>query len=99
MCKRSLIFISSFLSLLTGCMLGPKKSLPDVQLPTSYVEKASNEADSSTEADLSIWWKQFDDPFLENLISEALSKNYENRSRKDLRTSLFLSYVVIKALA
>jgi outer membrane protein, multidrug efflux system len=73
-------------------MLGPKKSLPDVQLPTSYVEKASNEADSSTEADLSIWWKQFDDPFLENLISEALSKNYDLKIARERICELRSSY-------
>lgn len=60
--------------LLSGCMLGPKKSLPDMQMPASYAE-ISMENPSSQE--LGAWWKQFQDPVLDNLVEEALSNNLD----------------------
>ena len=57
--------------LLVGCMVGPDYVRPSVDIPVSYIygEKDAQET-ANTE-----WWKQFRDPVLDGLISEALSNN------------------------
>ncbi len=60
---------------LAGCMVGPDYCPPEVCLPHEY-----QEAPPVTETiDLSTWWKQFDDPLLDELISDALACNYDFR--------------------
>ncbi len=64
------LFLFLFLS---GCMIGPNHNPPNVAFPCHY-----EEAPCDTEPlDLSLWWKQFDDPMLDDLIEEALTCNYD----------------------
>lgn len=60
--------------LLTGCMVGPKYSPPDSPLPSEFEEKG---AVSQGDESLTRWWKQFDDPLLNELIDQALIANYD----------------------
>jgi multidrug efflux system outer membrane protein len=56
---------------LGGCMIGPDYFRPKVDAPTAfrYEPKAANDL-ANTE-----WWKQFGDPVLDGLITEALANN------------------------
>lgn len=57
--------------LLAGCMVGPNYRRPAVETPESYrYEEADARGTVNTD-----WWKQFEDPVLDSLISEALSNN------------------------
>jgi multidrug efflux system outer membrane protein len=63
---------------LSGCMLGPDYSRPDVDVPQSWrlsLEKATAVANV-------LWWEQFQDPVLNQYIQTALEEN------KDLKTAV-----------
>lgn len=57
--------------LLAGCTVGPNYQRPAVQLPAEfrYAEKNAQQTANIE------WWKQFQDPVLDALISEALANN------------------------
>ncbi len=64
--------------MLSGCMVGPNYETPEICMPEAFVEeKLSEEAEPSSECDLSCWWKQFNDPLLDSLIAEAVENNYD----------------------
>ncbi len=67
---RNLLALA-FALLFAGCTVGPDYVRPVVDVPASfrYQDKASLDA-ANTE-----WWKQFNDPVLEGLITEALANN------------------------
>jgi outer membrane protein, multidrug efflux system len=57
--------------LLGGCMIGPDYFRPEVKTPESFrtdITDAQNTADTE-------WWKQFQDPVLDELITTALANN------------------------
>lgn len=58
--------------LFSGCMVGPNHSVPEIALPEEYDEARGEEV-----IDLATWWKQFNDPLLEELIEEALCYNFD----------------------
>lgn len=64
------IAIGLFITL-AGCMTGPDYTRPKVGAPAVFVyaEKEARET-ANTE-----WWKEFHDPFLDDLIGEALANN------------------------
>ncbi|WJZ75953.1 efflux transporter outer membrane subunit [Paraburkholderia sabiae] len=56
---------------LSGCLLGPNYSRPQVEVPATYRFPDNYASDvANTE-----WWKQFDDPVLNDLITTALANN------------------------
>ncbi|OUL79303.1 TolC family protein, partial [Paraburkholderia hospita] len=56
---------------LSGCLLGPNYSRPQLDVPATYRFPDNYAADiANTE-----WWKQFDDPVLDELITTALANN------------------------
>ncbi len=61
----------SLIFLFTGCMVGPDYVRPKVDVPASfrYEEKEARDT-ANTE-----WWRQFQDPVLDGLITEALANN------------------------
>ncbi|MCE5335883.1 MAG: efflux transporter outer membrane subunit [Desulfobacteraceae bacterium] len=67
--RRPLIFALTIL--LAGCMVGPDYRRPAVDTPQSY---RYEEADARGTVNID-WWKQFEDPVLDGLITEALSNN------------------------
>ena len=67
----SIIFASIFL---TSCMIGPDYERPALAPPSAWRVDVQEAKDLSN----SLWWHQFDDPVLNDLIDEAL------RSNKDL---------------
>lgn len=80
--KKSIIYKEemrfSWLTFLffAGCMVGPKYEAPKTVMPAEFEESKQGEAST---ADLRSWWKQFNDPVLDNLIAEALEMNYDLR--------------------
>jgi outer membrane protein, multidrug efflux system len=57
--------------LLGGCMIGPDYFRPEVKTPENFrtdITDAQNTADTE-------WWKQFEDPVLDELITTALENN------------------------
>lgn len=65
------LVVLPFAILLTGCMLGPDYRRPAVETPQSFrFEEKDAQDTANTE-----WWKSFQDPVLEGLISQALASN------------------------
>jgi multidrug efflux system outer membrane protein len=56
---------------LAGCMMGPNYKRPTVETPPAYRYEVAEARDAANTA----WWKQFEDPVLDGLIEEALSRN------------------------
>ncbi|MBP6941343.1 MAG: efflux transporter outer membrane subunit [Syntrophorhabdaceae bacterium] len=68
---RTLLIIVAIAASVAGCMVGPDYKRPDVEMPQSFRYdngQASDIADGT-------WWKQFNDPVLDQLIAEALGNN------------------------
>lgn len=68
---------SGALLFLTGCMVGPDYRPPETSMPTEFEE--GKETFFCTDADLCRWWKQFEDPLLDQLIEEAAVQNFDYR--------------------
>lgn len=60
-------------SLLCACSLGPNYRRPAVDIPVGFRTEAKDVAER-TEIE---WWKQFNDPVLDELIKTALKENYD----------------------
>ena len=56
---------------LGGCLLGPNYSRQPVETPATYRFAATDVADTANTE----WWKQFQDPVLDELIATALANN------------------------
>ncbi len=64
---------------LQACAVGPNYHTPSVATPAAYSELSTGQdplgQPVATEADLSQWWTQFNDPTLNHLIAKALAQN------------------------
>ncbi len=64
---------------LQACAVGPNYHTPKVATPAAYSELSTGQDPLSqpvaSEADLSQWWTQFNDPTLNSLITRALAQN------------------------
>jgi multidrug efflux system outer membrane protein len=58
-------------AVLAGCTLGPDYRRPEIQSPATFQYEPK---DAAATAD-TLWWKQFQDPVLDQLIDEALKYN------------------------
>ncbi len=67
---RRFIF-PALIVLLAGCMVGPDYRKPSVDTPQAF----RYESAEARETVNTLWWKQFEDPVLEDLINEALANN------------------------
>jgi len=63
----------AFAAVLTlgGCMVGPDYTRPAVDTPAVFIYEAKDAADTAN----TLWWRQFGDPVLDELIAEALANN------------------------
>ncbi|SAK83863.1 RND efflux system, outer membrane protein [Caballeronia pedi] len=68
--RRTYASLAAALSL-SGCLLGPNYSRQPVETPATYRFAAAEVADTANTE----WWKQFQDPVLDELISTALANN------------------------
>jgi outer membrane protein, multidrug efflux system len=57
-------------------MVGPNYQPPQTAMPETFSEVRNA---SSSNSDLCQWWKQFQDPFLDSLIAQAVMGNYDFR--------------------
>ena len=64
-----------FVMLLSGCAVGPDYHRPEVTLPAQFAEAAKPEG--QTAAATREWWKLFNDPLLDDLVSRAFARNYD----------------------
>lgn len=71
----SLFFLFIFLS---GCMVGPNYQQPDIPMPQRFVEERTDPVAVCND-DFYQWWKRFDDPYLNDLIQEAIGANFDMR--------------------
>jgi multidrug efflux system outer membrane protein len=68
---RKVIAVTLLTLFTGGCMVGPDYRRPPQNFPTSFQYETKDAKDTvNTE-----WWKQFQDPVLDGLISEALANN------------------------
>jgi multidrug efflux system outer membrane protein len=68
---RRLLVVPFVGALLSGCMMGPNYEHPSIDTPAVFRFEDPNTADTANTE----WWKQFDDPVLDDLVVEALANN------------------------
>jgi NodT family efflux transporter outer membrane factor (OMF) lipoprotein len=77
--EHSLLAVLLLACLVGGCAVGPDFKPPPPQAPPAWagVTNAAGAASATTPApaDLTAWWKKFNDPMLVSLINEALHTN------------------------
>jgi len=70
--RRSIFFsLLSLIALMIGCTVGPNYTRPELNVPAGYIYQ-DQEAQSTANIQ---WWKQFNDPVLDDLIAESLVNN------------------------
>lgn len=66
------LLLLAIVLLAAGCAVGPDYKRPDIDVPQAY---RYGETGGKREAADSEWWKQFNDPVLDQLVAEALANN------------------------
>jgi multidrug efflux system outer membrane protein len=59
------------IAVLAGCTLGPNYQRPDIRSPAAFQYEPKDAAQTAD----TLWWQQFQDPVLDQLIAEALAHN------------------------
>lgn len=72
-----IVFRFIFLFLLSGCMVGPNYHPPEEPTPVSFSEDIKEKTKPLSDSDLVEWWKIFEDPFLDQLLQESISGNFD----------------------
>jgi len=69
-------------ALLCACTVGPNYRKPEIPTPATYQESGTTARTlvQPSDADLSQWWTQFNDPVLTDLIGRALAANLDLKS-------------------
>ena len=70
-----LITFSLTLFMLAGCAVGPDYRRPDAASPPAWLVDMQQAKDTAN----TVWWEQFNDPVLNDLIVTALKENYDLR--------------------
>lgn len=70
------------LLILGGCTVGPNYHLPATTVPAAWMgagqaEQAQTSIATSQPAELTEWWKHFNDPMLTSLIEQAIQSNLD----------------------
>ena len=69
--RRTLIVSIMAVICVAGCMIGPDYKRPGIGTPQSFRYEPKEVAETANTE----WWKQFNDPVLDQLIAEALANN------------------------
>jgi multidrug efflux system outer membrane protein len=72
---RRLAAALAALALLSGCTVGPDYVRPEVDAPAAFRYEVTNAPDLVN----TVWWEQFDDAVLNQLITTALAQNKDVR--------------------
>jgi hypothetical protein len=67
-------FLLGAIGLVQGCTVGPNYHAPVTTMPSAFT-KLSPATQPTVTVDTSQWWKTFDDPELDSLISRAVQAN------------------------
>lgn len=70
-----------FLLLAAGCTVGPDYRSPNVSVPSSWSRQQQGET-ANHPAAITHWWKTFNDPMLDSLITRAVESNLDLRVAK-----------------
>ncbi|MGH7967917.1 MAG: efflux transporter outer membrane subunit, partial [Limisphaerales bacterium] len=73
------ILVLGPLCVLAGCMVGPNYHRPQVNVPAHWSEPLAG-GETNTPPHLADWWKVFDDPQLDSLVSVAVRSNLQVRA-------------------
>src|SRR5437660_11345676 len=68
---RTHVVIPIAAALLSACTMGPNYTKPEIDTPQAFQYEPKDAADTADTE----WWKQFGDPVLDALITEALANN------------------------
>lgn len=61
--------------MLSGCVVGPDYEKPEVDTPAEWRYQVTDAADTIN----TVWWEQFNDPVLDQLVEDALDNNKDVR--------------------
>ncbi len=75
MMMRARRWSAPLLLLLSGCMVGPNYSPPDIATPDAWHVAVATQLADGSHATLQSWWTIFDDPVLSGLIERARVSN------------------------
>ncbi len=78
--RRSYLVIQMLMAsslLLGGCTVGPDYARPQSQTPQKWSANTEGVLLTLDSKQLTRWWQQFDDPLLEQLITEAMENNLD----------------------
>jgi len=70
-----LIMLTSVMLLVAGCAIGPDYKQPEMASPPAWLVDMQTAKDTAN----TLWWEQFNDPALNELIATALKQNYDLR--------------------
>lgn len=73
--KLRILLVAVMAASASGCMLGPDYSRPAITVPDAYGYEPAQAAQTAD----SLWWQQYNDPVLDQLISSALAGNWDVR--------------------
>ncbi len=68
---RKIMMLLLIIASVAGCAVGPDYTRPTIDTPKSFLYEPKETANTAD----GIWWKQFNDPVLDQLIAEALLNN------------------------
>jgi NodT family efflux transporter outer membrane factor (OMF) lipoprotein len=74
--NRTFVPVISMLCLLAACTAGPSYVRPEVATGSGWAEET---AGAEGIGDLGEWWRRFDDPTLDRLVTRALEQNFDLR--------------------
>ncbi len=65
--------------LVSGCMVGPDYERPETaaEIAAGFVSAEGGWSDGDSESAVGLWWESFNDPVINELVTEALEKNYD----------------------
>lgn len=84
--KRTFYSLCLAIVLFSGCVVGPDYRRPKPIISDSYTQiDSKTDVEQSEGADLTDWWKNIDDPVLNELIVQATANGEENGGNLTLR--------------
>jgi NodT family efflux transporter outer membrane factor (OMF) lipoprotein len=82
--QKTLAGLAGIAMVLGGCTVGPNFWAPKLDLPAQFTERPATPADIAlTDAQLTRWWRSFDDPTLDRLIDEAIAGNIDLQAARE----------------
>lgn len=76
---KRVILLICLLTLFEGCKVGPDYHPPKVEIPVNYSEDEPSRTFPPSDEELVAWWTVFNDPFLNGLLEETISGNFDYR--------------------